>query len=94
MNLPIAHPSKRTAVPEIVHIVLTQAAKFRTTGRIDQQTFESQIDRLSSEELRPRGWSLVTRELHDGTTRFLIRSSAGIIDLIDCPHLSGQASRS
>jgi hypothetical protein len=73
-----------SAVPEIVQIVLTQAAKFRAAGRIDQQKFEAQINRLCAEELQPRGWSLATQERNDGATQFLIRSSAGVVDLIDC----------
>ncbi len=75
-------PARRTgscacrALPPIVRIVLTQAARHRAQGRISAEKFETQLQRLSREELEPRGLTLIARDLRSGTTRFLIKSTA------------------
>jgi hypothetical protein len=92
MNPNIASTSHRQ-VPEIVHIVLTQAAKLRAEGAISQQKFESQINRLRAEELQPRGFSLLVRELSDGHVRFLIKERSGsVCDMIECEGLRATAA--
>ncbi len=78
-------PQRQSTVPEIVRIVLTQAVKRRAEGDISPQRFDLQIERLSTEELQPRGLSLLVRELADGHTRFLIKGKNGTVcDMIEC----------
>jgi hypothetical protein len=76
---------KKPAIPSIVRPVLAQLAKMQAFGEIDQLAFESQLERLSNEELRPRGLFVVFRELPNGTKRFLIKSHAGgtVHEMID-----------
>jgi hypothetical protein len=76
-----------TEIPAVVRIVLLQAAKYRKAGLINEQMFNSQIERIKREELEPRGLSLLLRELSGGRTRFLIKkdTTGAICDLIDSP---------
>jgi hypothetical protein len=62
-------------LPPIVRIVLTQAARRRMRGEITLEKFEAQIERLSREELEPRGLSVLVRDLRGETTRFIIKTT-------------------
>jgi hypothetical protein len=64
------------AVPGIVRIVLSQAVRRRADGTIPEGMFQAQIHRLEKEELSPRGFVLLTRELSAGGTRFVIKDTA------------------
>ncbi len=79
--------SSNTTVPELVRVVLTQATRLRDRGELPQHVFEAQIDRLTKEELQPRGMNLLVRELPTGTTRFLIEEqrTGSVCDMIECP---------
>ena len=63
-------------IPPIVRIVLTQAAQHRMRGWITAIKFEAQVERLSREELEPRGLSVLVRHLVCGTERFIIKKTA------------------
>jgi hypothetical protein len=63
-------------IPPLVRIVLTQAARRRMRGWITAIEFEAQVARLSSEELEPRGLSVLVRHLVRGTARFIIKATA------------------
>jgi hypothetical protein len=72
-------------LPEIVHIVLAQVTQLRAAGLMPQPAFEKQVKRLVDEELRPRGYSLLVRELATGRTRFLVKDYRGATcDLVEC----------
>ena len=60
-------------LPCIARIVLSQIAKFRSSGLLDDRTCEAQIERITREELRPRGFALCAEESPDGATRFTIQ---------------------
>ena len=62
-------------LPPIVRIVLAQAARRRLRGEITLERFEAQIERLSREELEPRGLSVLVRHLRWETTRFIIKTT-------------------
>lgn len=64
-----------SAFPPIVRIVLTQAAQDLMRGQITLETFEAQVERLSREELEPRGLSVLVRDLGGGITRFIIKTT-------------------
>lgn len=82
-------------VRPIVSIVLRELTRLRTRGGLQQGEFEAQVERLRAEELRPRGQSVLVRELRDGQTRFIIKDrDGGVCELIDCPHCSGETSAS
>jgi hypothetical protein len=72
--------------PEIVPIVLREAAKFRREGTLKPADFERKLARLAKEELTPLGLELLVRDLADGTMRFLIKESqtGRICEMIDC----------
>jgi hypothetical protein len=74
------------ALVAIVRIVLTQAARYRRRGAISEEVFDTQVRRLSREELEPRGLELLVQHLSCGTTRFIVKAtSTGIVrDMIDC----------
>lgn len=75
----------RSSAAPIVPIVLHQLARLRAEGSLTQARFDAQVERLLAEELRPRGQSLLLRELADGCTRFIVKDRAGkVCDLIDC----------
>jgi hypothetical protein len=77
--------SPRREVPEIVLIVLNQLTRLRSENEITQQKFDTQLDRLSAEELEPRGLSLCVRELPEGHRRFVIQDARGRVrETIDC----------
>jgi hypothetical protein len=73
-------------IPSIVRIILTQATKHRAHGLISSATFAAQIARVVREELEPRGFDLLIRELSTGQTRFLIKSAenGAVYDMIEC----------
>ncbi len=85
MNPHFKHPHQNV-VPELVHVVLSQATKRRDCGELPQALFEAQLARIESKELAPRGLSLLVRELGDGTTRFLIKEQRTwtVCDMIEC----------
>ncbi|RYD77483.1 MAG: hypothetical protein EOP84_15480 [Verrucomicrobiaceae bacterium] len=64
-------------IPPIVRIVLSQMAQMRSTGCLDERTFEANLQRLRREELQPRGLSLSIQELSSGCSRFVIQSGNG-----------------
>jgi hypothetical protein len=72
----IVRSSTQLNVPPIVRIVLSQMAGMRSTGGLDERTFETNLRRLQREELQPRGLNLAVQELSDGKSRFVI-SRAG-----------------
>ncbi|MEA3208403.1 MAG: hypothetical protein QOE70_1460 [Chthoniobacter sp.] len=74
------------ALPPIVRIVLTQADLHRRRGAISVETFATQVRRLTHEELEPRGFELLTRDLPGGRTRFVVRAktTGRIYDTIEC----------
>lgn len=77
--------SRRREVPEIVPIVLNQLTRLRAENEITERKFETQLNRLTGEELQPRGLSLVVRELPEGHRRFLIQDAKGAVyQTIDC----------
>ncbi|MBV8280388.1 MAG: hypothetical protein JO170_34710 [Verrucomicrobia bacterium] len=63
-------------LPEIVPIVLTRLARMRAARALPPGAFEKKLQRLSAEELTPRGLILLFRELSDGGIRFIIKDSA------------------
>jgi hypothetical protein len=84
MNLE-SHLSPRREVPEIVHIVLNQLTRLRAENAITEQKFETQVSRLTAEELQPRGLSMTVRELPQGHRRFVIQDARGRVQqMIDC----------
>lgn len=72
--------------PQIVPIVLQEAARLRSNGQLTQSDFEQKLERLTQEDLAPRGLELLVRQLADGTTRFLIKEfrTGSICEMIDC----------
>jgi hypothetical protein len=64
------------AIPSIVRIVLRQAALHRMRGQITPEKFEAQVQRLSREELEPRGLSVWVHDLPFEATRFIIKATA------------------
>jgi hypothetical protein len=84
-----SEPAQREAaeIPPVVRIVLLQAAKHRNAGSITEHMFNSQIERITREELEPRGLSLLLRELSGGRLRFLIKkeTTGAVCDLIESP---------
>jgi hypothetical protein len=78
-----AYPIQR--LPPIVRIVLTQAARHRMRGWITTVKFGTQLERLSREELDPRGLSMDVRDLPGGTVRFIIRTTATgqVLDMVE-----------
>ncbi len=83
---PQADPEHRQVLVPIVRIILIQAARFRRRGAISETLFQSQVTRIEREELEPRGFSLMVRDLPCGTTRFIVKSAtSGVVcDLVDC----------
>src|SRR4051812_7502286 len=77
--------SPQREVPEIVHIVLNQLTRLRAENAITEQKFETQLSRLTAEELQPRGLSLTVRELPAGHRRFVIEDARGRVQqMIEC----------
>jgi hypothetical protein len=76
----------RQVLVPIVRIILTQAARFRRRGAISETVFQAQVSRIGREELEPRGFTLVVRDLPCGTTRFIVKSTTNgaVCDLLDC----------
>jgi hypothetical protein len=70
------------AIPTIVRIVLRQAAWHRMRGQITPAIFEAQVQRLSREELEPRGLSVWVNDLPFGATRFIIRAHGTVCEMI------------
>lgn len=91
----LVESAKSDDVPEIVAIVLEQAYKFHAGGRIDDQTYHQQLERLEREELLPRGLALGVEEGPDGSARFVIRygKSGQVCRELACrPHPSPRCS--
>lgn len=63
-----------STLPPIVHIVLCQLARLRTTGNISDMDFEQKVQRLENEELTRRGYTLQRREPRVGKIVFIVRS--------------------
>jgi hypothetical protein len=82
-NLSVRHSSK--SLPAIVHIVLSQIARLRSEGTLSDAEAESKVTRLIREELDPRGFRLLRRELPGGRLRFLIKAEAtgAVCDMIE-----------
>jgi hypothetical protein len=81
-----AEPLPRSRIiPGIVRIVLSQAMRRRADGTMPAGIFHGQIRRLEKEELNPRGFALMVRELRAGRTRFIIKDIAtgDICDLLE-----------
>jgi len=72
-------------LPPIVHIVLAQVARMRSEGALSDAEAESKVSRLIKEELDPRGFKLLRRELPGGRLRFLIKAAAtgAVCDMIE-----------
>jgi hypothetical protein len=62
--------------PPIVSIVLAQAARQKMRGQITAAKCEAQVRRFSSEELEPRGLSLLVRQPGGGTMRFFVKDAS------------------
>lgn len=73
-------------MPEIVPIVLREAARLLNLGQLTPVHFDQKLARLAAEELTPRGLELLVRNLANGTMRFLIRDfgTASVLEMIDC----------
>jgi hypothetical protein len=73
------------SVPPIVRIIISQACRRRADGTINEGFFASQMSRLASEELEPKGMRLLVRDLPGGRTRFLIKETARgtVCDMMD-----------
>ena len=73
------------AVPEIVHTTLYEMAQLRCTARWSEADAESKVKQLVSEELEPRGLTLLRRDLADGRLRFLVkaRENGAVCDLVE-----------
>ncbi|HEX8310411.1 MAG TPA: hypothetical protein VF614_03770 [Chthoniobacteraceae bacterium] len=89
MNLSRNSPAENftsRALSLTIRPALSQIAKQRQEGTIDQEGFESQVEQVKREELNPMGLSLLVRELADGRTRFLVKAdgTGAVYDLIDC----------
>ncbi len=78
--------TQKAEIPPIIRPVLTQIARMRAAGELDDANFQSQIDRVATTELQPRGFLLIVRELPSGQIRFLIKteSEGTVCDMIDC----------
>lgn len=63
--------------PEPLHanvcIHLTLAIRQKASGECHETAFEAELQRLKSEELEPNGLTLLTRDLADGRSRFLVK---------------------
>jgi hypothetical protein len=92
MNSSFENHSGRN-VPEIVHIVLSEAEKQRRSGGISAELFERQLSRLMKEELEPRHLTLLRRVLADGRTRFLIKhaQSGEVCEMFESAPLASAA---
>lgn len=65
-------PTTVAQVPEIVAIVLRQAAQWRLAGEIEDSEFEMKLERLREKELRPRRLELEVTALRQGQIQFTI----------------------
>ena len=76
-------PPKR--VPEIVRIVLCELGRLHAAREIAPPDYQAQLERLVREELTPRNLCLLTRELQDGTIRYIVKDGVkGVVcDLLD-----------
>jgi hypothetical protein len=63
------------ALPEIVSIILRQAYRQLKAGAIPRSMYDRQIERLTREELAPRGLKLEVGQSDSGQARFIIRSN-------------------
>jgi hypothetical protein len=71
---------------ELIDAVLTEATERRNRGELPQNAYEIQIDRIQTEELEACGLLLLTRELPNGITRFLIKDerTGNVQHMIEC----------
>jgi hypothetical protein len=73
------------AIPEIVQAVLIQASRLRAAGVITTRLFNSQLKRLVSEELLPRGLSVVVQKTPAGQSRLVLKERNGTVrHTFDC----------
>jgi hypothetical protein len=77
----------RRQLPPIVHIVLSQIVRLRSEGALSDAEVENKVTRLIREELDPRGFTLLRRELPGGRLRFLVKAAATgtVCDMIEAP---------
>jgi hypothetical protein len=62
-------------LPEIVPIILRQAYRHVMSGAIPRSMYERQIERLTREELAPRGLKLEVGASESGHARFIIKKA-------------------
>ena len=88
-------PKERVRLPQIVPIVLQQAAKLRNKGEISEADYDEKVLRLVQEEIAPRGLELEKRESRSGGLRILIKDSRThrVCETIDCPRCPSAKSR-
>jgi hypothetical protein len=71
---------------ELIDAVLTEATERRNRGELPQNVYEIRINRICTEELKGCGLLLLTRELPNGITRFLIKDerTGSVQHMIEC----------
>jgi len=74
------------SIPPLVRIVLNHGTKLRRQRLLDEKQFQARLDRLSREELTPRGLTLVCRPLSGRRERFIIKDikSGTVCDMVEC----------
>jgi hypothetical protein len=85
--LPLDPPPCAPALPPITTIVLSQIARLRFGGVMPDTVFRAQIARIIHEELDPRGFVLLVRELAGGRIRFLVKAAntGRVCQLVEYP---------
>src|SRR3954453_14858420 len=73
-------PSAGRPLPEIVPIILRQAYRHVMSGAIPRSMYDRQIERLTREELAPRGLKLEVAASEGGKARFIIRKGNAVAD--------------
>jgi hypothetical protein len=83
-------------LPEIVPIVLTRLARMRAARALPLGAFEKKLQRLSAEELTPRGLMLLFRELPDRRIRFIIKDGAthAFVHMLEYPSSGASPQKS
>jgi hypothetical protein len=73
-------------VPPLVHAILAEIARMRSAGELTEAEMERKVTRLTREELRPRGFKVLHRNLANGGLRFLVKSedTGAVCDLVEC----------
>lgn len=78
-------PSAGGTLPEIVSIILRQAYRHFMAGAIPRSMYDGQLERLTREELAPRGLKLEIGESESGQARFLItKHTASAAEVLAC----------